>query len=82
MSNKRFSDVAPNRDDKDGNTPAKTASGKTLPTSNPSQSSFKAPGGDPRIRLKEKGGKDLPVPTFVEHKNKSDEATGELPPGI
>ena len=65
MSNKRFSDVRPNRDDKDSSVPAKTASGKTMPKSDPTKESCKAPTHS-RGPIPTKGGHDLPVPSFKE----------------
>ena len=79
MANKRWSDVMPNRDDKDSKVAAKQPSGKTKPTGNPSAGSFKGPGSSNEPRLKEKGGKDLPCPKFESYNNRSGEAQGELP---
>jgi hypothetical protein len=83
MAAKYYSDVKPNRDDKNSDKEqigSKTA--KTKPTGNPSQSSFKAPSSRNEPRLKERGGKDLPCPEFKSQDNRANEATGDLPPGI
>ena len=75
MANKRYSDVKPNRGDKDSRKDATQPSGRQAPKSDPTN--FETPsharGGAPSG----KGGKDLPCPKFVEQKHT--EPTGELP---
>ncbi len=74
---KRFSDVKPNRDDKDTSKAGIKSSSKTKPVSDPSGAAFyqgqHKRGGAPSG----KGGKDLPSPTFVEKGHC--EPLGELP---
>lgn len=80
MANKRFSDVKPNRDDKDSAKESLKGTGRCKPAADPSIASFKAPSGKPNpTAMKGKGGKDLPAVKLMEHGNRSDEACGELP---
>lgn len=82
MSNKNFSDVRPNRDDKDSDKESMKGKAPGRPA-NPSAGAFKAAGGKPAPRaMAGKGGKDLPAVKLDEYNNRSDEATGELPKGI
>ena len=75
MANKRYSDVKPNRGDKDSRKDASYPSGTAKP-GNPK--SFSEPshtrGGTPT-----KGGKGLPVPSFKEQKHW--EPSAPLPKG-
>ena len=80
MANKHFSDVKPNRDDKDSKTPAKTASGKSLPKSDPKESSFKGPTHARSGAPSKAGGKDLPAVKCTDKLHR--EPTGDLPKGI
>lgn len=77
MSNKHFSDVRPNRDDKDSCVESLKGVGRNKPATNPSASTFKGPtharGGAPV----KSGGKDLSAPKFTEQQHR--EPTGELP---
>jgi hypothetical protein len=79
MANKNFSDVRPNRDDKDSSKEGMKSSAKQKPA-NPGAGSFKAASGKPvPCAMSGKGGKDLPAVKVDEYSNRSDEATGELP---
>ncbi len=81
MSNKRFNDQNPaSKDGPDSATPAGQPSGKTKPTSNPSDAAFKGP-THARIPSAGKGsGKDLPAVNAVEKLHQ--QPTGDLPKGI
>lgn len=78
MANKRFSDVNPNRGDKDTAKPGMKSSARTKPAADPSGDSMyqgeHRRGGAPSG----KGGKDLPSPKFAEKGHC--EPSGELPP--
>ena len=67
MSNKNFSDVRPNRTDKNTKKDASYPTGSAKP-GNPGSGSFEGPnhkrGGTPT-----KGGKGLPCPDFKEHEH-------------
>ncbi len=80
MANKRFSDVSPQKGDKDSCKEGIKSTSKTKPQSNPSDSSF-AKGGHARGGAPVKsGGKDLAAPSFTEHTHQ--EPSGELPKSI
>ncbi len=80
MANKRFSDVSPQKGDKDSGKEGIKSSAKTKPQSNPSDGSF-AKGGHARGGApSNKGGKDLPAQKFEEHTHQ--EPSGELPKSI
>ena len=79
MANKRFQDVNPCYGEKDSGKETMKGGSAGRPA-NPSAKAFKAPGSPTKDLLRDKGGKDLPVPKVVAKDNRADEARGELPP--
>ncbi len=77
MGNKNFSDVTPNRGDKNAAKEGIKSTACTKPYSDPKVGTIAGPAGTNPSALRPKGGKDLPAPKFTEQKHFKPE--GKLP---